>query len=118
MKLSIAWIFDHIKTDWKQVDLPDLLKKFNLMTAAIEGSYKVALDLSLFSAGQVTDVKADKVVVFSPEWDKEFTFPKRPDAHPGILFLITQKGWATLNDLKAEKEGLFPALTMTDKEMA
>src|SRR5579859_5302037 len=118
MKLSIAWIFDHIKTDWKQVDIPDLLKKFNLMTAEIEHSYKVALDLSLFSIWQVTDVKSDKVVVFSTEWDKEFSFNKRSDAHPGNMFLITQKGWATVEDLKSEKEGLFPALTMTDNQMA
>ena len=43
MKLSLAWIFDHIDADWHSIDVAELVAKFNEMTAEIEGFKKVML---------------------------------------------------------------------------
>src|ERR1700722_5828224 len=44
MKLSIAWIFDHIDADWRTIDIADLVAKFNKITAEIEQVQKVQCD--------------------------------------------------------------------------
>lgn len=118
MKLSLAWIFDHINGDWKDVDIDHLVHRFNTTTAEVEHFYDYSLELRLFSIGQVTEVKDNKVIVFSTEWGKEFTFAHRPDAHAGTTFIITPKGWATLADFKNGKEGLFPEVLVTEHQMA
>ncbi len=48
MKLSIAWIFEHLKADWKHCDIAELVKKFNSMTAEIEGFEKLERDIDNF----------------------------------------------------------------------
>jgi phenylalanyl-tRNA synthetase beta chain len=117
MKLSIAWIFDHLEADWKDYDIAQLVAKFNTTTAEIEHVSKKVTDLEHLSLGQVTKVASDKITLFSPEWQKEFSFPHRP-AHPGNVFLITKNGWAILPDLGGEKEGLIPPLYVLDEELA
>lgn len=117
MKLSLAWIFDHINGDWKDVDIDHLVHRFNTTTAEVEHFYDYSIELRLFSIGQVTEIKENKAIVFSTEWDKEFTFSHRPDAHPGTTFLITPQGWATLADFKNGKEGLFPEVLVTEHQM-
>ena len=37
MKISVAWIFDHIDADWSKVSIFTLVEKFNKTTAEIEG---------------------------------------------------------------------------------
>ena len=44
MKLSLAWIFDHIDADWRKIDIAQLVSRFNQITAEIEGFEKTSLD--------------------------------------------------------------------------
>lgn len=52
MKLSVAWIFDHINADWRTCDTNELVAKFNQMTAEIEHSHSVSINLDNFFLGQ------------------------------------------------------------------
>lgn len=117
MKLSIAWIFEHLDADWKKQDIAQLVAQFNTTTAEVEQFSKKTVDLSLFSLGHVTAVTPQKITVMSSEWNKEFSFEARP-AQKGDLFLITKQGWATLRDLHGEKEGFIPALSVSAKDLA
>lgn len=122
MKLSIAWIFDHIQADWRTVDIPKLVHRFNEVTAEIDGFEKVALDLSTFSCAQVIDASAQGVTLNSPEWQTEVTLPARTDVQKGRWFVIKKNGtkfsWATPIDWHTDKDGLLPALNVTEQEAA
>ena len=61
MKLSIAWIFDHIDAPWRSIDIADLVSRFNKTTAEIESIHQVSLDLSALRAVQVLAVDAHAV---------------------------------------------------------
>ena len=117
MKLSLSWIFDHIQGDWKDLDIASFVATFNAKIAEVEHYEKISIDLAQFSIGQVTQLSDANVTVFSPEWNKEFTFNKRTDAQLGLTFLITNSGWATLRDVHADKDGLIPSLTVPDTQL-
>lgn len=46
MKVSLAWIFDHINADYHIINVEQLVGKFNETTAEIEGWYKITTDLT------------------------------------------------------------------------
>ena len=50
MKLSIAWIFDHIEADWKEQVIPRLIELFNQKTAEIERFTRITINLEAFDA--------------------------------------------------------------------
>ncbi|MFA6065619.1 MAG: phenylalanine--tRNA ligase subunit beta [Candidatus Babeliaceae bacterium] len=114
MKLSLAWIFDHIKGSWKEHDVNELVAKFNAVTAEIEQVKKISYDWSAFSLAQVASIDQGVVIVNSSEWKLESKLPMRPDAVVGQWYLIKKNkricSWATLEDMHAAKEGLFPAV--------
>lgn len=114
MKISIAWLFDHIDSDWKNVDLAAFTRKFNTTTAEIEAFYKVSLDLKLLSLATVTAINATSMKVLSAEWNKEIELPFDKNIVVGQDVLIKQEGSlyrrATLIDLHCEKDGDVPAV--------
>jgi len=118
MKLSLAWIFDHIDADWKAVDIPQLVEKFNKTTAEIESWHKNTLAVESFSFAQVIAVHDDSVVLYSPECKAEFKLPSRPQVLPEQWYLIRTDGdscaWVTISDLGSGKEGMLPALQMKE----
>lgn len=122
MKLSIAWIFDHIDADWKKLDVPALVKKINSTTSEIEGFSHIAVDLKLFTFGKVVSFDVDKVTLFSPELKKEIIVPGRDNVQEGQTFLLIKKEssweWASALDLHGSKEGPLPALYCSDDELA
>lgn len=122
MKLSIAWIFDHIVADWKSIDIPALSAQFNQITAEIEGFEKITVDLQPFSLAQLREISADNVAVFSPEWDTTISLSMRKDALANAWYIVKKgpKGvsWATLQDLKSGKEGLMPAVHVAESRRA
>src|SRR3972149_1688991 len=77
MKLSLAWIFDHIDADWKQQDVKDIVVRFNQTTAEIEDFYKVSFDMSHFFLGVQTAKTAQAITLVVPEFTKEITMPLR-----------------------------------------
>lgn len=114
MKLSIAWIFDHIATNWRTINIPDLIARFDKTTAEVERFIKVSQDMSLFTLGHVSSITKTELLVDSPEKRKVFTLTARSDIKPGDIVLLKKEGsnytWAALADLYSEKEGLVPPL--------
>lgn len=122
MKLSLSWIFDHIVGSWQEYDIPALVAKFNTTTAEIESFKKINLDLQNYFLVRVVDVKEDNILVFCPELGKELSLPKRTDAEVKKLYMIKQKPdgfrWASLDDWHANKEGLLPAFSCAEDDLA
>ncbi len=114
MKLSLAWIFDHIDADWKAIDVSQLVEIFNKTTAEIETWHKTAIEVEFFSFAQVVSVHDDYTVLYSPEWKAEFKLPLHPNVFTKQWYLIrTHAGsyaWATTSDLDSGKEAILPAL--------
>ncbi len=114
MKLSIAWIFDHIEADWKEQVIPHLIELFNQKTAEIERYTRITINLEPLTLAQVTATSGTTVTLHSPEWDESITLPFRNDANQGSWFLVKRikegYGWATPADLGSEKECAIPAL--------
>lgn len=110
MKISIAWVFDHINADWKKLDIAHLAEQFIQTTAEIDRVYKVEIDTRNLTCAQVITV-SDTVTLHSPELKKDFVLPARPNARQGAWFLISSGPdvrWATLADLASGKDGLVP----------
>lgn len=121
MKLSIAWIFDHLGIDWRSIDLTSLIEKFNATTAEIESIIPITLPLSEVFCGRVQAIKAESLIVcYVPEIDQEIMLPLRPDVRHEQWFLVrrTQDGfaWASGNDFFCAKDFLIPAVAVSKDE--
>ncbi|MBN1549393.1 phenylalanine--tRNA ligase subunit beta [Candidatus Babeliales bacterium] len=116
MKLSIAWIFDHINARWHDIPLDQLVDRFNKTTAEIEDVEHCTIDLVPFTCGRVIAITDTSVILQSDEWSKEITLPGRSDASVGSYFLVCKDRYATVRDFGCGKDGLLPALTMTDED--
>ncbi len=115
MKLSLAWVFDHIKnSSWRQYSIDDIVARFIEKVAEIEGVEKVSYNLDTFSLAQIKAIKNNMVEVESPEWKKEFSLPFRSDAQLNNYYLVKKEKnsytWATIHDFYGSKDGLVPAL--------
>ena len=53
MKVSIAWVLDHIDADYHSLHIPALITKINQTTAEIERSYPVKIDLANLSLATI-----------------------------------------------------------------
>ncbi len=117
MKLSLAWIFDHIDADWKAISIEEIVKKINSTTAEIESYKKLTIDLKSFELARVISI-GDKITLNIIDLNKEIILSNRLDAKVDDLFLIKKTSdkfaWATLHDLGSEKEGLIPNLFIND----
>ncbi len=126
MKLSLAWIFDHIDADWQTIDVNHLIAKFNQVTAEIEHFYPISYDLSVFYLAVQPTATSKNVRI--PELGKEVAMPERagtidliaPNA-TDICFLVKKTGdgfvWARLDDFGVDKDGLVPALDADEKDV-
>ncbi|HEV2601394.1 MAG TPA: phenylalanine--tRNA ligase subunit beta [Candidatus Babeliales bacterium] len=113
MKLSIAWIFDHIDADVTTIDIDQLVKKFNETTAEIEGFRAVSFDLETVSLAQVIAVDADVVTVHSPEWNQTYTLPERKKVAVGHWYFIkniVHADWAGMDHFGGTRIDLLPAI--------
>lgn len=116
MKLSIAWIFDHIQADWKHQDIPALIARLGATTAEIDQVKEVIIDFDAFSLAQVTKSSQEGVTLYSPEWKKEYTIaPVKGQSYTkDQWFLIIKDNknyrFATMIDVGSEKEGVLPAV--------
>jgi len=114
MKLSLAWIFDHIDADWKTIDVSQLVEVFNKTTAEIEKWHRTAIEVDSFSFARVVSVYDDYIELFSPEWKAKFELPLRPHVFTEQWYLVRIHAdnyvWATTSDLDSDKEVVLPAL--------
>lgn len=120
MKLSLAWLFDHIDGDWRKVDVAVLVNRFNKMVAEIEGFEKIEIKLDTLAAVRVNKVMPDHVEVTCPEWKHTIDMPAR-QVKEGQFYIIAKKGdtyiWATTKDFGSEKEALFPAVALRPSDI-
>lgn len=123
MKLSIAWIFDHIDADWQTINVYELFKKFNASTAEIEKIIPFSFDTKPISFASITHISNDFITAYSPEWDKEFNLTHRADAIANNWYLIKRPSsasspaqWVTMHDLGSTKEHPLPAI-FADKHL-
>lgn len=113
MKISLNWIFDHIKGDLSCVDVPQLVDTFIKTTAEIEGYKKVSVAIDKLTIACVISVIDDVVTVHSAEHKQDFVLPKRSDAAIGRCFILSFADnrwvWATSVVFGGTKEMILPA---------
>ncbi|MGC2310633.1 MAG: phenylalanine--tRNA ligase subunit beta [Candidatus Babeliaceae bacterium] len=120
MKLSLAWIFDHIKASQKDFAVDDIVTRLSLSTAEIESVEKITFDFNAFTLVTIQAQTPQSVTAYSPELKKEIILDKRTDLIPDAFYLVKKQKkafvWATLTDFYADKEGLFPPVWCTPQE--
>lgn len=122
MKLSISWLLDHIVAAKNDLDIHELIKKFNATTAEVDAVEEVITDLSSLYAVKMVEKLEQELLVSCPELGLSFCLPfrKDPDFAAGFWYLIkkdeTGARWATLKDIGSSKDGLLVCLSMTDSE--
>lgn len=120
MKLSLRWVCDHLKIDWKKINVEKLVEKFNTTTAEIEEFEKYTLDLKPFALAQVVSSSKNGCALECSEWKNKPVLPARSDVQKGAWYLIKKDGekieWASPLDFYCEKEGLLPAFTCSEKD--
>lgn len=88
MKISLNWIFDHIKGGLQQIDITQLVDRFIKTTAEIEGWQKVVFNKSAVTLVSVVSVGMDGIVVYCPEFKKEYIVPLRADVVVGSWYVM------------------------------
>lgn len=121
MKLSVAWLFDHIAGSPTDYSIDELVKKLALTTAEIESVTRVTFNTSNFTLARVIELTDQTAKVVCGQKETESTLPKRVDVVEGAVYFVTKDAqntwrWTTLADFHAAKEGLFPAIHCTQKE--
>ena len=79
MKLSLAWIFDHIEEDWQRISVDSIVQRFNQVTAEIEGFDEVAYDWSSFVVARVEKVAGHTANLVIPELQQNIELAGRDD---------------------------------------
>ena len=119
MKISVAWIFDFIQSPVDQVDVTKLVHLFNTRSAEIEHYEKVEYDLSSFYLAKVIDALESKTILFVEEVEETVELPSRLDVRNNQYYLVAKKQglwqWVSFLDLQSDKEGLMPALHVSEK---
>lgn len=122
MKVSIAWIFDHIDADWRTIDVPYLVSRFNEITAEIESFEKVSINLDQLSMVRIAKIEGEKAIAHSLEWKKEYELPLRKNLEINQVYLIKNikntVAWAVAQDVGSGKDFMIPALDCTDDLLA
>lgn len=112
MKLSLAWIFDHIDADYKQLDVALLVERLNETTAEIEGWHSIDLDIASLTLARTVDVDGTGVDVHIPEYNSDIRLDYREGVRAGhYCFLRVVDGaytWARMSDFGSSKETLLP----------
>jgi phenylalanyl-tRNA synthetase beta chain len=121
MKLSLAWIFDHLNADYKKFDIQNIVKLFNEKVAEIEGYKRIKIDLDLLTLAQVKEATDQYILLYSPELKDSFELPVRSEVNVGEWYLARKVDnrfdWADSCDLGAEKEIDLPALFCSENEL-
>jgi len=114
MKISLNWIFDHIKGELSRVDIAELVSRFITTTAEIEGWKRVSVAVDQLTLAEVISIDTDAVTVRSVEHNKDYILPKRTDAVLGAWFMVfhtnNNASWATSVVFGGTKEMILPAI--------
>jgi len=130
MKLSLAWLCDHITELYRLPHAdklnPEFVKRVTKLlgehTTEIESVAPVRLDINRFTLGQLKEQTADAGTLVSAELKKQFALPFRAGARIGGFYLLVQDQnnyrYATLADVHSDKEGLVAELSINEAETA
>ena len=123
MKLSLAWIFDHLQSrSWRDHDVAQLIKSLSVTPAEIDHVAEITSTLEDLSLAQVLETTNSQVTVESFEWGKKFSLPLQKNIRKNGFYLIKKTGkeyrLATLADMGTQKEGLFPEVYCPESERA
>lgn len=114
MKISLNWIFDHIKGELSRIDVAHLVDTFIKTTAEIEDWKKVTINVDELALVEVTDITDDGVVVHCVERKKDYVLQKRTGVVIGEWFMIVSQGsthrWATSVIFGGTKDMMLPAI--------
>lgn len=123
MKLSLAWIFDHIAADLAQQNVTTIAARFNEVSAEIDGIHHLTYDLSNFFVALPQTSTATTIELFIPELSRTVTLPTRSDVarvkDQTHVYLIKKTGdsfsWVTHVDFGQERDTLVPLMTLEVK---
>ncbi len=118
MKLSIAWIFDHIDANIRSIDVADVVRRLNKSTAEIERVHTLALDLDSLHPVclQRREGHSCFVRLIDDAKGSEIALPPRADLAIGNCTLAkkTEAGyvWASYQDWGGSRDAYLPALAL------
>ncbi len=119
MKISLAWVFDHIDVPFHTVDITKVLERFTKHTAELEGWEKVAIDTQHFYVAQVAQV-GSSISALLPEKNITIDLPFRKDLLIGQYAFVKKEGnsyaWAAIQDFGCQKDGLLNAVQMNSDQ--
>ena len=88
MKVSLAWLWDHIDSDISNVDVAKLVAQFNCTVAEIEDFEKIEHNPDLLTLAKVIKHSDRQTIVFSEELKSEFSLFARKELQLGQLVLL------------------------------
>lgn len=122
MKLSLAWIFDHIDAAWQDQDVNHIMQRFNAVTAEIEHVESINIELTSFALCRFKKSDGTISIVTVPEWNMECALPARQDLTSDAWFMVKKDGseivWARLSDFGVDKGGFIPAIEAEENLVA
>jgi|SaaInlLV_10m_DNA_2_1039722.scaffolds.fasta_scaffold00006_77 phenylalanyl-tRNA synthetase beta chain len=127
MKISVAWVFDHIDADWKKQDINYLVKRFNQVTAEIEKFDIIHFDLKPFAVARVKSQNEQLAVIEIPEWKESIELHSRINKEDkeqedviGKFCMVKKDNgkirWATCKDFGLDKDGFIPILEINEND--
>lgn len=124
MKISIAWVFDHIDTSsmhggWQSIDMSELIDRFNQTTAEIEHVQKVSVNVDVLHVAHIQAIN-DTTCSIRDEAGATHTLPARIGLETGQWYLIknaNSPAWATMQDVGGSRDILMPALMIDEKDI-
>ena len=122
MKLSLAWIFDHIDASLPSQNLNELFIRFNEASAEIDGIHNLSYDLENMFVGTVSEIKPSGIELQIPELSKKVLLPFRDEVqnnsltNPSYVHLIkktdTAFEWTTHIDFGQERATPTPLMNL------
>ncbi len=124
MKLSLSWLFSHIKKNpflefQSEFEKGNFFERVGATVAEIEHVEKITYPLDTIFLATVS--AGDKTFTLAvPELKKDITLAVRTDLAIGDSCLVIKQGdafaYLTLHNLHAEKEGLVPAVWVPESD--
>jgi phenylalanyl-tRNA synthetase beta chain len=125
MKLSLAWIFDHIDASLPSQNLNELFIRFNEASAEIDGIHKLSYDLENMFVATVSEIKSSGIELHIAELSKKVLLPFRDDVqdnsqkNASYVYLIkktdTTFEWTTHIDFGQERTTPTPLMNLDSK---
>lgn len=118
MKISLNWVFDHIKGELAHVDVAQLVSKFIKTTAEIEEWKKVCFNVDEFTLVRIVSIDGESINAYSAEHNTNYTLSTRADGVVDAWYLIKEVdghvSWADVIDCGGTKDVLLPSLDVAE----